>query len=209
MDIVNYLVCKQWPDDYNAQQSKRLVHESKFYCWDEPYLYRLGPDHILRQCTPEYEMQSILASCHKAPYRGHFGGQRTTAKLLQSGYFWPTLFKDARAYVVTCDRCQRTGNISNKNEMPLNSILKVELFNVWDIDFIGPFPPSCSHQYILVVVDYVSKWVEAISCAKNDAITFSKFLKNTSSRVFERQGLLSVMKVNISLSHNFWLANLI
>ena len=120
VDIVNYLVCNQWPEEFNAQQKKKLQHESKFYCWDEPYLYRLGPDHILRRCVPEYETHSILRSCHEAPYGGHFGGQRTAAKVLQSGYFWPTLFKDARAYAVACDRCQRTGNISNRNEMPLN-----------------------------------------------------------------------------------------
>ena len=156
-DIVNYLVCNQWPEEFNAQQKKKLRHESKFYCWDEPYLYRLGPDHILRRCVPEYETHSILRSCHEAPYGGHFGGQRTAAKVLQSGYFWPTLFKDARAYAVACDHCQRIGNISNRNEMPLNSMLEVELFDVWGIDFMGPFPPSCGNQYILVAVDYVSK----------------------------------------------------
>ena len=60
--------------------------------------------------------------------------------------------------------------------MPLTSILEVELFDVWGIDFMGPFPPSNGHNYILVAVDYVSKWVEAISCARNDAATVSNFL---------------------------------
>ena len=55
----------------------------------------------------------------------------------------------------TCDRCQRTGNISN--EIPLNSILEVELFDVWGINFMGPFPSSCGNKYILLAVDYVSK----------------------------------------------------
>jgi len=52
--------------------------------------------------------------------------------------------------------------------MPLNPILEVELFDVWGINFIGPFTGSFGHQYILVVVDYVSKWVEAIPCKTND-----------------------------------------
>ena len=59
-----------------------------------------------------------------------FGGQRTTAKVLQSGFYWPTLFKGAQSFAKACDKCQRTRNISNKNEMPLNSILEVELFYV-------------------------------------------------------------------------------
>ncbi|XP_038887553.1 uncharacterized protein LOC120077670 [Benincasa hispida] len=60
--------------------------------------------------------------------------------------------------------------------MPLNNILEVELFDVWCIDFIGLFPPSSSQQYILVAVNYVSKWVEAIACAKNVVVAVSKFL---------------------------------
>ena len=53
------------------------------------------------------------------------------------------------------------GNISKKHEMPLNNVLEVELFDVWGIDFMGPFPSSYSNLYILLAADYVSKWVEA------------------------------------------------
>ena len=53
--------------------------------------------------------------------------------------------------------------------MPLRGILVVQLFYAWGIDFIGPFPPSFGNLYILLTVDYVSKWVEAIAYPKNDA----------------------------------------
>ena len=79
------------------------------------------------------------------------------------GFYWPSLFKDAHTFVLACDKCQKTSNISRRNEMPLKSILEVELFNIWEIDFMGPFPSSYNNQYILLVVDYVSKWVEAIA----------------------------------------------
>ncbi|KAK9187298.1 hypothetical protein WN944_018690 [Citrus x changshan-huyou] len=65
-------------------------------------------------------------------------------------------------------KCQRMGSITRRNMMPLNLILVVEIFYVWGIDFMGSFPPSFGHQYILVAVDYVSKWVEAIPCRTND-----------------------------------------
>ncbi|CAL9012077.1 unnamed protein product, partial [Prunus brigantina] len=81
-------------------------------------------------------------------------------KVLQSGFFWPTLFKDTFDFCSKCDRCQKMGNISRRNEMPLNNILVVELFDVWGIDFMGPFPSSFGYIYILVAVDYVSKWLE-------------------------------------------------
>ncbi|KAK8661684.1 hypothetical protein V6N13_091280 [Hibiscus sabdariffa] len=73
-------------------------------------------------------------------------------------------------------RYQRTGNISRRNEMPLQYILEVELFDVWGIDFMGPFPSSRGDLYILLAVDYVSKWVEAIATPRNDAQTVLKFL---------------------------------
>ena len=74
--------------------------------------------------------------------------------------------------------------------MPLTSILEVELFDVWGIDFMGPFSPSNGHNYILVAVDYVSKWVEAISCARNDAATVSNFLQKN---IFTRFGTLRAL----------------
>ena len=63
------------------------------------------------------------------------------------------------------------------NEMPLNGILEIELFDVGGIDFMGPFPISSNCSYILVAVDYVSKWVEAMACHSNDAKTVVKFLQ--------------------------------
>ena len=68
------------------------------------------------------------------------------------------------------------GNISIRNEMPLQGILVVQIFDVWGIGFIGPFPPSFGNIYILLDVDYVSKWVEVLACPKNDAITVVGFI---------------------------------
>jgi len=79
------------------------------------------------------------------------------AKVLQAGFYLSTLFKDARKFVMICDRCQQTGNISKRHEMPQSGILEVELFDVRGIDFMGPFPPSHNNLYIVVAVDYVSK----------------------------------------------------
>lgn len=69
---------------------------------------------------------------------------------------------------------------------------RVQAFWWWGVDFMGPFPPSCSHNYILVVVEYVSTLMEAISCAKNDVVTVSKFLqKNIFTRFNTLKALIS------------------
>ena len=76
-----------------------------------------------------------------------------------------------------CDAYQRMGNISRRNEMPLQGILVVRIFYVWGIEFMRPFPSSFSNIYILLTVDYVSKWVEASACPINDAIIVVGFIQ--------------------------------
>ena len=100
----------------------------------------------------EEEMESILNHCHTLACGGHFKGQRTTVKVLQSGFYWPNLFKDAHQFVFSCDKCKRMGSISKRDEPPLQTILEVELFNIWGMDFMGPFPSSFSNLYILWAV---------------------------------------------------------
>ena len=77
------------------------------------------------------------------------------------------------------------GSISKRDDLPLQTILEVELFDIWGMDFMGPFPSSFSNLYILLAVDYVSKWVEAIPTRTNDATVVAKFLR---SHIFTRLG---------------------
>ncbi|KAL5570863.1 hypothetical protein UlMin_020460 [Ulmus minor] len=184
-DFANFLVSGLLPPDLTSQRKKKFLHDVKFYHWDEPYLFKQCADQMIRRCISKEEMEPILQQCHASPYGGHFGGIRTANKILQAGFYWPTLFRDAHAFAMQCDRCQRMGNISRKHEMPLNNILEVELFDVWGIDFMGPFPSSFGNQYILVAVDYVSKWVEAGAFPTNDAKVVTRFLKKN---IFTRFG---------------------
>ena len=117
---------------------------------------------------------------------GHFSGNKTIAKILQSGFYWPTLHRDTFIHCKNCHACQQLGAMSKRNMMPLNPILEIEIFDCWGIDFMGPFPPSNGFAYILVCIDYVSKWVEALPCRTNDAAIVLRFLKND---IFARYGV--------------------
>ena len=86
-DYVNYLVAKVIPPEYSYQQKKRFFVHLKHYYWEEPILYRHCADQVIRRCVPEDEMNSILNHCHTLPCGGHFDGQRTAAKVLQSGFY--------------------------------------------------------------------------------------------------------------------------
>ena len=85
----------------------------------------------------------------------------------------------------TFDKCQRMGSISKRDEPPLQPILEVELFDIWGIDFMGPFPSFFSNIYIVMAIDYISKWVEAIPTRTNDAKVVGRFLYNHIFTWFE------------------------
>ncbi|RVW58838.1 putative mitochondrial protein [Vitis vinifera] len=127
--------------DHLSRQEALLCKIHAYY-WEEPFLFKYCADQIIRKCVPEDEQQGILNHCHENACGGHFASQKTTMKVLQSGFTWPSLFKDAHIMCRSCDRCQRLGKLTKRNQMPMNPILIVELFDVWGIDFMGPFPMS-------------------------------------------------------------------
>ena len=114
------------------------------------------------------EATKIIEGCHASPYGGHYRAFHTHAKIWQSGFFWPTIYQDTKEFV-RCVRCQKHWNINMQDAMPLMNNLQIELFDIWGIDFMGLFPKSGDAEYILVTVDYVSKWVGALQCQTADS----------------------------------------
>ncbi|RVW83471.1 Retrovirus-related Pol polyprotein from transposon 17.6 [Vitis vinifera] len=184
--IANYLVTGEVPSEWKAQDRKHFFAKIHAFYWEEPFIFKYYADQIIRKCVPEEKQQGILSHCHENACGGHFASQKTAMKVLQSGFTWSSLFKDSHIMCRSCDRCQRLGKLTKRNQMPMNPILIVDLFYVWGIDFMRPFPMSFGNSYILVGVDYVSKWVEAIPCKHNDHKVVLKFLKEN---IFSRFGM--------------------
>nr|XP_033508386.1 uncharacterized protein LOC117273335 [Nicotiana tomentosiformis] len=147
-DIANYLASGIVLYDLSFVQKKYSFRDCHMYFSDEPYFFRICIDNMIRRCIPEIDQPSVLQACHASPYGGHFGGVRTAAKVLESGFYWPTLFKDTHIWVKSCD---------------------------------DPY----SNNYILVAVDYVSKWVEAMALPTNDVKGVIGFLRKN---IFARFG---------------------
>ncbi|GJS42333.1 reverse transcriptase domain-containing protein [Tanacetum coccineum] len=176
-DFANYLVGNIIPKGMTYQQKNKFFSDLKHYFWEEPYLFKVCSDGMIRRCISGPETQTILDKCHHGPTGGHYGPNITAKKVLDSGFYWPTIIKEAHTLVRLCEACQKTGNISKRDEMPLNNIQVCEIFDIWGIDFMGPFPKSYKFEYILVAVDYVSKWAEAQALPTNDARVVVTFLK--------------------------------
>ncbi|XP_027156215.1 uncharacterized protein LOC113756986, partial [Coffea eugenioides] len=157
-DLVNYLVTRTLPNDLSRAQKEKIKSDVKYYVWDEPYLWKYCSDQIIRRCVSTEEVPSILSFCHSYACGGHFGPKRTARK---------------------------TGNLSHRDQMPLTPILVCEIFDIWGIDFMGPFPSSFGNMYILLAVDYVSKWIEAKATRTDNAKVVVDFIK---SHIFVRYG---------------------
>ena len=155
-NFVNYLASDIVPTDLSFRQRKKFMHDMKYLFWDETYLYGSYVDGLICRCVSEVEMLSVLEACHFSPVGGHHSGIRTAHKILQCGYYCPTIHQHAHEFDKTCDRCQRDEGISRRQVLPLNLILVIELFDVWCIDFLVPFVNSHGMKYILVAVDCVT-----------------------------------------------------
>nr|GEZ24692.1 reverse transcriptase domain-containing protein [Tanacetum cinerariifolium] len=155
-----------------------LLQEFDFKVLDTKGAKNLAADHLSRlenpyentlqittRCVHGKEALDILEACHNGPTEGHHGANLTAKKIFDSGFFWPTIYKDAHEFVKNCDSCQRQGKISQRNEMPQNFIQVCEIFDIWGIDFMGPFGSPraiisdcgthfCNDQFAKVMLKY-------------------------------------------------------
>nr|GFB35996.1 reverse transcriptase domain-containing protein [Tanacetum cinerariifolium] len=164
-------------ENYAADHLSRL---------ENPYENTFDPKEI----NETFPLESLNKVAHKDP-----------------SFYWPTIYKDAFELVKRCDSCQRQGKISQKDEMPQNFIQICEIFDVWGIDFMGPFSSSKGNKYILVAVDYLSKWVEAKALPTNDARVVVKFLKSLFSRgqvKVTNRGLKHILERTVGENRASW-----
>ncbi|GJU02923.1 reverse transcriptase domain-containing protein, partial [Tanacetum coccineum] len=141
-DIANYHAGNFVVKGMSSQQKKKFFKDVKHYFWDDPYLFRIYADQVIRECVHGQEAVDILTACHNGPTGGPHGANYTAKKVFDSGFYWPTIYRDAHDMVKSCDSCQRQGKISQKDEMPQNEIQVCEIFDVWGIDVMAPFPSS-------------------------------------------------------------------
>ncbi|RDX79333.1 Tf2-9, partial [Mucuna pruriens] len=184
-DICNFLVATTFPQVHPSITEKRFkVMQNNIY----GTTLIIG-DVAMTVCIPDSEIWSVLYFCHSTPGGGDYGSTRMATKTLECGFYWPTIFRDSHQFVLAYEQCQKAGMaISYRNEMPQQPVLFCEIFDVWGIDFMGPLLISNGYLYILLAIDYISRWVEARATRTNDAKVVVDFLK---SNIFCRLALIS------------------
>nr|GFC39952.1 reverse transcriptase domain-containing protein [Tanacetum cinerariifolium] len=128
-DLANYHAGNFIIKGMTSQQKQKNFKDTRHYFWDDPYLFRTCADQIIRRYVAGKEAIDILNACHSGPTGGHYGANYTAKKVFDSGFYWPTIYKDAFELVKRCDSCQRQGKNSQKDEMPQKNLFKFAKFS--------------------------------------------------------------------------------
>ncbi|GKC70316.1 reverse transcriptase domain-containing protein [Tanacetum coccineum] len=129
-DFANYHAGNFVVKGMSSQQKNKFFKDVKHYFLDDPFLFKICDDQVIRRCVHGQEAIDILKACHNGPTGGLHGPNYTQKKVFESGFYWPKIYRDAHDLVKSCDSCQRHGKISQKDEMPQNAIQVYEIFDV-------------------------------------------------------------------------------
>ncbi|MCO5560853.1 hypothetical protein L7F22_014473 [Adiantum nelumboides] len=175
-DIVDFLNSGECPGGLTKGQRQWLVCKATRYRLINDNLYCKGKDRVLRKVPLSIDIREILSSCHEGVCGGHFALDITSRKILQAGFVWPSLQRDVHHWCKTCQECQKAGDrrLTYENQTP---IISFGPFEKWGIDAIGPLPMAQSRkQYIIVGVDYMTRWAEEVATTRITAKEVAKFV---------------------------------
>ncbi|KAL0277993.1 UNVERIFIED_CONTAM: Gag-Pol polyprotein [Sesamum radiatum] len=133
-------------------------------------------DPLLR-CLSIEEGIHILQEIHSGCCGAHTGTRILANKALRAGYFWPTMKQDAFRLVSKCERCQKHSSLIHQPAEPLTIMLSLCPFIQWGMDIVGHFPLATGQRkFLLVVIDYFTKWVEVEPLARITEGEIMKFI---------------------------------
>src|SRR3989337_1276046 len=173
-DIYQYLDNFIIPEEYNEQQKNRIVQTAKHYFINNQKLYRKNTNNLLQWVITPKHVEIILYNLHKDMTGAHLGLDATYEKLKER-YYWPKMFDDVQKYIKSCDNCQRRGKAKRKEELlPLTIGAP---FDKIGIDIKGPLPLTTKgNRYLVVAIDYFTKWPEARAIPNAKAETVAAFI---------------------------------
>ncbi|RDX61813.1 Tf2-8, partial [Mucuna pruriens] len=185
--MVEYLKDGKLPA--NSVKSSKIRKEASKYMLIEQRLYRRGFSSPLLKCVDSEEAEYIIKEVHEGVCGTHIRGRALAGKIARAGYYWPTLKTDCLDYVRRCDTCQRFADSHQASAEQMYIVTSPWPFHKWGIDILGPFPLTPGQlKFLMVAVDYFTKWVEAEPMATITAERVKRFMWK---KIICRFGLLA------------------
>ncbi|XP_020207600.1 uncharacterized protein LOC109792591 [Cajanus cajan] len=178
-DIKQYLTKGEYPDAANDNDKKHIRRRAMGFLLVGETLYKKNYDSVLLRCIDQVEAQNMIKEVHEGVFGTHIPGPAMAKKILRAGYYWSTMERDCYQYVRKCHKCQAYADNSNVPPTALIVLASPWPFAMWGMDVIGPIEPKASngHRFILVAIDYFTKWVEATSYAHVTRKVVTSFIK--------------------------------
>ncbi|XP_052736650.1 uncharacterized protein LOC128197859 [Vigna angularis] len=178
-DIKHYLKTQEYPEKASENDKRSLRRLAGSFILSGDILYKRNHDMILLRCVDTKEAELILKEVHEGTFGTHMNGHSMARKILRAGYFWLTMENDCCTHVRRCEKCQMHADNINVSPTTLNVLSAPWPFSMWGIDVIGAIEPKASngHRFILVAIDYFTKWVEVVSYANVTRKVVTRFIK--------------------------------
>ncbi|XP_065860901.1 uncharacterized protein [Euphorbia lathyris] len=178
-DIKNYIQEQIYPQGATSNDKRAIRLATSFFLSGD-ILYKRNHDTTLIRCVCYPYNQKLVEEVHEGFCRTHLGGHTLARKILRMGYYWIKMESDCIKYVRKCHKCQIYADDMNAPSEQLHVMVAPWPFSMWGLDVIGPIEPKASngHRFILVAIDYFTKWVEAASYASVTKTVVTKFMKN-------------------------------
>jgi len=178
-DIKRYLQTRDYPEKASKNNKRMLRRLASSFLLNGDVLYKRNHDMVLLRCVDAKEAELILKEIHEGAFGTHMNGHAMAKKIMRGGYFWLTMENDCCIHVRKCHKCQVYADKANVSPMPLNVLTAPWPFSMWGIDVIGAIEPKAlnGHRFILVAIDYFTKWVEATSYSSVTRKVVVKFIK--------------------------------
>ncbi|XP_012833163.1 PREDICTED: uncharacterized protein LOC105954039 [Erythranthe guttata] len=177
----------------DRREQAKMEAKARYFCLDGGVLYKRGFTRPHLRCLGEAEASHAIREVHEGCCGDHAGGRAIALRLLRAGYFWPTMRKDAFRMVRSCEKCQKYGPRIHVPGADMTIIDAPCPFAQWGIDLVGPLPmASGQRKFLIVAIDYFSKWVEAEALARITDTEVMKFIwKNICCRYGIPRNLVS------------------
>ena len=158
--IWDYIIDGRLPDD--PKEASKIRTRSARFTNHKGSLYKRGFFTPILKCIAGKDTDYVLREVHEGVCGNHIGARALAGNVLRQGYYWPTILRDATDLVKRCKICQEHAKISRLPSEPLTSITRPWPFQQWGLDILGPLPIGKGQcKFIIVAVDYFTKWAEA------------------------------------------------
>ena len=148
------------------EAARKLKVQAARFVLIKDTLYKKGFSRLYLRCLIPEKANYVMQEVHEGVYGNHSGSRSLVHKLIRAGYYWPTMQKDAIAYVKACDKCQRFANLIQQPTKELTPMTAPWPFAQWGLDIMDPFPTAIRQlKFLVVSINYFTKWVEVEALA--------------------------------------------